>query len=136
MASSGGNPQAPLAGYDAQAAAEFCSHWLPAWTGNDPGRLASFYTEDAFYSDPARPAGIEGHDALLGYFTRLLARYPAWVWTHRRSLPVPEGFLNFWSATVDGSEESQFDGVCVVRLRDGLIFRNEVFFDASALKPR
>jgi hypothetical protein len=43
----------------------FASRWLPAWTGNDPERLAS-YTEDAFYSDPAVPDGIEGRDALSG----------------------------------------------------------------------
>lgn len=136
MAPSDGNSDASFTGYDAQAAAAFCGRWLPAWTGNDPGRLVGFYTDDAFYADPARPAGLQGREALLGYFSRLLARYPDWVWTHRRSLPVPDGFLNFWSATLDGSEQTRFDGVCVVRLRDGLIFRNEVFFDPAALRPR
>ena len=136
MASEGINPGTTFVGYDAEAAAGFCSRWLPAWTGNEPERLLGFYTEDAFYADPARPGGLQGRAALREYFTRLLARYPDWVWTHRRSLPVPDGFLNFWSATLDGSDATRFDGVCVVRLRDGLIFRNEVFFDPSALKPR
>jgi ketosteroid isomerase-like protein len=45
-------------------AREFAARWLPAWTGNDPERLASFYTEDAFYSDPAVPDGIPGRGAL------------------------------------------------------------------------
>lgn len=128
--------ETPFLGYDTQAAAEFCARWLPAWTGNDPARLVAFYTDDAFYADPARPAGIEGHDALLAYFTKLLARFPDWAWTHRHSLPVPDGFLNFWSATVDGREETRFEGVCVVQLRNGLIYRNEVFFDPAALRPR
>lgn len=136
MASGGINPGVSFVGYGAESAAEFCSRWLPAWTGNEPERLLGFYAEDAFYADPARPGGLQGQAALREYFTRLLARYPDWVWTHRRSLPVPDGFLNFWSATLDGSEATRFDGVCVVRLRDGLIYRNEVFFDASALKPR
>ena len=31
----------------------FCDQWLPAWTGNNPELLISFYSEDAFYSDPS-----------------------------------------------------------------------------------
>jgi hypothetical protein len=30
-------------------AKRFAEKWLPAWTGNDPEWLASFYSEDAFY---------------------------------------------------------------------------------------
>ena len=28
-----------------EQAAEFASKWLPAWTGNDPEKLAAFYSE-------------------------------------------------------------------------------------------
>lgn len=49
-------------GYDAEQAARFAAVWLPAWTGNDPQRLASSYREDAFYSDPHVPAGIRGRE--------------------------------------------------------------------------
>lgn len=41
-------------------AKEFAAKWLPAWTGNDPERLAAFYSEDAFYLDPAIPRGVKG----------------------------------------------------------------------------
>jgi hypothetical protein len=121
-------------GYDAGEAERFCAHWLPAWNGNDPERLLSFYSEDAFYSDPAVPSGLAGHEQLRTYFRRLLAAYPHWVWVHRRSLPVPEGFLNFWDATLTASANApSWSGVCVVQIRGGLIFRNEVFLDRSAM---
>src|SRR5512144_2297555 len=59
-------------GSTAADAKEFASRWLPAWTGNDPERLAAFYTDDAFYRDPAVPDGVRGKEALLAYFRALL----------------------------------------------------------------
>jgi SnoaL-like domain len=121
-------------GLDSGAAKDFAASWLPAWTGNDPERLAAFYTEDAFYSDPAVPDGVRGKDALLGYFRALLARFPDWKWTQTGAAPMEGGFLNFWHASIPvGSTVIECDGVCTVRLRDGLIERNEVFFDRSDL---
>jgi SnoaL-like domain len=124
----------PFLGYDTQQAAKFAAVWLPAWTGNDPERLASFYTEDAFYSDPHLPAGIRGRGALTAYFERLLARYPDWVWTQTASTPMRDGFVNFWQARVPlGGSELTLPGVCLVELREGLIARNQTLFDRSAL---
>ncbi len=115
-------------------AVEFAGRWLPAWTGNDPERLASFYTEDAFYSDPAIPEGVRGREALLEYFRVLLAHNPGWVWTNTGATPMEGGFLNHWHATVPvGESVVECDGVCTVRLRDGLIERNQVFFDRAEL---
>jgi hypothetical protein len=125
---------AALRALDEREAAEFANRWLPAWTGNRPALLASFYTPDAFYADPGIPAGVRGHDALLGYLTKLLGRYPDWVWTHRGSLPLADGFLNKWHATIPvGREVIEVDGVCTVQLREGRIYSNEVFFDRSEL---
>jgi hypothetical protein len=121
-------------GLDPQAARAFAERWLPAWTGNDPERLAAFYTDDAFYLDPAIPRGVRGREALLGYFRRLLARNPDWVWTHTGSTPLPGGFVNKWHATIPVADRVvEVDGVCTVELRDGRIARNEVYFDRSAL---
>jgi hypothetical protein len=115
-------------------AREFASRWLPAWTGNDPERLAAFYTDDAFYSDPAVPAGVRGKEALLSYFRALLARFPDWEWTNTGATPMEGGFLNRWHASVPvGGAVLECNGVCTVRLRDGLIERNEVFFDRAEL---
>lgn len=42
----------------ATQAREFAQRWLPAWTGRTTGQLASFYSDDALYRDPAVP--LEG----------------------------------------------------------------------------
>ena len=112
----------------------FADRWHPAWSGNRPELLASFYTDDAFYCDPAIPAGVRGREALLGYFRKLLARNPSWVWTQRGSIPLADGFLNQWHASIPAGETViEVDGVCTVQLRAGLIYRNEVYFDRSEL---
>jgi steroid delta-isomerase-like uncharacterized protein len=121
-------------GLDADAARAFAERWLPAWTGNDPERLASFYAEDAFYSDPAIPEGVQGRDALTAYFRRLLASNPDWIWEHEGSIALEGGFVNRWRATIPaGDGQIVCRGVCTVQLRDGQIARNEVFFDRTAL---
>lgn len=112
----------------------FAEHWLPAWTGNRPETLVSFYAPDAVYSDPAVPDGVSGTEALLAYFQHLLARNPDWVWTHTGSIPIQDGFLNRWHASIPvRGRRVEADGVCTVQLRDGLIYANHVFFDRSEL---
>lgn len=121
-------------GLTREEARAFAERWLPAWSGNRPELLVSFYGEDAFYADPAIPTGVRGREALLAYFRRLLAHNPNWVWTQRDSIPLRGGFLNLWHARVPvGERMLEVDGVCTVELRDGLIARNEVFFDRSEL---
>lgn len=114
-------------GLDEDEAREFAARWLPAWTGNDPERLAAFYTDDAFYADPGVPGGVQGKEALLAYFRKLLARYPDWVWTQERALPLQDGFLNFWKAEIpEAGKLVTLRGVCMVQLRDGMIYRKSL----------
>ncbi len=121
-------------GLDAASARAFAERWLPAWTGNDPLRLVAFYTDAAFYSDPAVPGGIQGRQALLYYFMALLARNPDSVWRHTGSIPLEEGFLNFWHASIPVEKEVvEVDGVCAVQLRGNLISANRVYFDRTEL---
>jgi hypothetical protein len=121
-------------GLDPDQARAFAETWLPAWTGNRPEHLASFYTEDCYYADPGVPGGVRGRDALVAYFSKLLGRNPDWVWTQRSSIPLKDGFLNEWHASIPvGDRTLEIDGVCVVQLRDGLIYSNEVYFDRSPL---
>ena len=123
-----------LQGLGSSDARAFAEQWLPAWTGNDPEKLVAFYTDDAFYSDPAIPNGVSGRDALLAYFRKLLGKNPAWVWTHQGSIPLADGFLNEWHASIPaGATTVEVDGVCTVQLRDGRIYRNQVYFDRSSL---
>lgn len=118
---------------DAEAR-QFADRWLPAWTGNDPERLIAFYSGDAHYSDPSVPEGVNGHNEILAYFRRLLARYPDWVWTNTAVRPLAGGFLNYWHAVIPvAGRVIKCDGVCTVILDGGLIVRNEVFFDRTTL---
>ena len=116
-------------------AEKFASRWLPAWTGNRPNELIAYYSEDAFYSDPGIPNGVKGKEALLGYFLKLLAQNPNWVWTQIEGIPMEDGFLNKWHARIPvGPKIVECVGVCFVQLdSNGLIRRNEVYFDRTEL---
>jgi hypothetical protein len=116
-------------------AREFAGRWLPAWTGNRPELLAAFYSEDTFYSDPGIPQGVHGRPVLTAYFRKLLAQNPDWVWTQVEGIPMEGGFLNKWKADIPvGPKTLTVFGVCLVQLdADGLIRRNEVYFDRTAL---
>jgi hypothetical protein len=119
----------------ATEAREFAERWLPAWTGNNPEWLASFYCEDAFYLDPAVPHGVTGKPALLEYFRKLLAYNPNWVWRQIEGLPMEGGFVNKWLARIPvGAKVLEVVGVCFVQLDTaGKIKRNEVYFDRAQL---
>ncbi len=118
-----------------EQAKEFASKWLPAWTGNDPEKLASFYSDDTLYLDPGIPKGVRGKDELLAYFRKLLGNNPDWVWTQLEPIPMEGGFLNKWLAKIPvGSMTIECVGVCLVQFSDdGLIRRNEVYFDRTEL---
>jgi hypothetical protein len=119
----------------AAAAAQLAQRWLPAWTGNDPERLAAFYSDDALYVDPGIPAGARGKAELLAYFSKLLAHNPNWVWTQLEAIPMEDGFLNKWLAKIPvGGKTLEIVGVCLVQLdAAGKIRRNEVYFDRTEL---
>jgi hypothetical protein len=115
-------------------ALDLCARWLPLWTGNHPDELAAVYSEDVFYRDAAKPDGIQGKPALLAYFRKLLATFPAWVWTVDDVWPVEGGFVLRWKAKIPvGGMVVQEDGMDLVLVRDGLVTRNEVYFDRTAL---
>lgn len=119
----------------AAEARDFARRWLPAWTGNNPELLASFYSDDTFYLDPAVPQGIRGKAALLAYFRKLLAYNPRWVWSQVEGIPMENGFLNKWLAQIPVRDKTiEITGVCTVQLDGaGKIKRNEVYFDRSEL---
>jgi SnoaL-like domain len=119
----------------AAEARAFAEKWLPAWSGNDPERLAGFYSDDALYVDPGVPDGVRGKAALLAYFRKLLAYNPEWVWTQIEGIPMQDGFLNKWRASIPvGNKTLEIVGVCLVQLDAARkIRRNEVYFDRSEL---
>jgi hypothetical protein len=109
--------------------AAFCHDWLAAWMSGDAPRLRRFYSQDAFYSDPARPQGLRGPE-LLSYFEKLLAKNPGWLWEAAEILPTAKGFCLKWQADF---RPGQVTGLDIVELDGRLITRNEVYFDRAAL---
>jgi hypothetical protein len=118
-----------------EEAKEFASRWLPAWTGNNPEKLADFYSDDAFYLDPTIPQGVKGKESLILYFRKLLGQNPNWVWTQIEPIPMEGGFLNKWLARIPvGDKAIDCVGVCFVQFNEqGKIRRNEVYFDTRVL---
>jgi hypothetical protein len=124
----------PMQSMAPEEARRFAATWLPAWTKNDPKKLASFYTDDLFYSDPTIPEGVVGKAAFIRYLSRLLANNPDWVWTHESAVPLENGFLNRWKLDAPvGDRIITCRGVCTVQMTGGLIYRNEVYFDTRHL---
>jgi len=121
--------------YTSIEAKQFAEKWLPAWSGNNPELLASFYSEDAFYLDPGIPDGVKGKSELLKYFRKLLANNPHWIWTQIEGIPMEDGFVNKWLAKIPvGPVTLDIIGVCLVQLDSaGKIRRNEVYFDRNSL---
>jgi len=121
--------------FTAIEAKQFAEKWLPAWSGNNPELLVSFYSEGAFYLDPGVPDGVKGKAELLAHFRKLLANNPNWVWSQIEGIPLADGFLNKWLAKIPvGSVTLEIVGVCLVQLDGaGKIRRNEVYFDRTEL---
>lgn len=106
------------------------SKWLASWTGNHPDILVDFYTQDAFYLDPANPKGINGKEHLFAYFKKLLGRNPNWKWTKEEIFTTEKGFIIKWKAEIPVSQENLvIYGLDIVELTDNKISRNEVYFD-------
>ena len=113
----------------------FAAKWLPAWTGNNPEKLADYYSDDVFYLDPGIPKGVRGKKELINYFKKLLAQNPKWVWTQIESIPLENGFLNKWLAKIPVGEKTiECVGICFLQFDEQeKIRRNEVYFDRSEL---
>lgn len=109
---------------------QFCDEWLKAWSGNQPEQLLAFYSDNAFYSDPAFPNGLSGKSALKNYFIKLLAANPDWKWEVVEIFTTSKGFTLKWRATVPvKSQTISFCGLDIVELENNKICRNEVYFD-------
>ncbi len=115
-------------------AEEFCGLWLPAWTGNNPEKLLTFYGHNAYYSDPTIPQGLKGHDKILPYFRKLLENNPNWRWTTEEIFPGEKGFTLKWKAVIPVRNTEIIEyGMDIVELNDNKISRNEVYFDTRKL---
>jgi hypothetical protein len=115
-------------------AKDFCNQWLSAWTGNRPEFLISFYSDDAFYSDPYIPQGLKGKEQILKYLRKLISIYPDWKYEHVEIFPTENGFTLKWKVSLPFKNGIVVDyGVDIVEISNGRIDRNEVYFDTVRL---
>lgn len=112
---------------------DWIDQWLSAWTDNQPQKLLAYYTQDACYTDPANPNGLQGHEQLEKYFTKLLGKNPDWVWSAREVIPTEKGCTLKWNAKIPvGDQLLEIQGLDIVEISHGKISRNEVYFDRTA----
>lgn len=115
---------------DKNSLPDFTKKWLTSWTGNKPGTLLDFYSDDAFYLDPANPKGLKGKEQLFTYFKKLLEKNPNWKWIGEEIFPTEKGFTLKWKAEIPVDFEILvIYGLDIVELRNEKISRNEVYFD-------
>ncbi|MBI2519719.1 MAG: nuclear transport factor 2 family protein [Bdellovibrio sp.] len=106
---------------------------MDAWSGNRPDFLLSFYSENAYYQDPAHPNGLRGHHEILSYFKKLLAKNPNWRWECQEIFSTEKGFTLKWCAHIPGL--NPIIGLDIVEITDNQITRNEVYFDTALMRP-
>ncbi|MCU0576816.1 MAG: nuclear transport factor 2 family protein [Desulfobacterota bacterium] len=117
-----------------EIAKDFCNQWLPAWTGNNPELLISFYSEDAFYSDPFIPQGLKGKYQILSYLRKFISLYPNWKYEHVEIFPTENGFTLKWKVSLPINNDTVVGyGLDIVEISDDKIVRNEVYFDTARL---
>jgi hypothetical protein len=115
-------------------AKDFCDQWLPAWTGNRPELLISFYSEDAFYSDPFIPEGRKGHEKILAYLRKFISPYPDWKYEPVEIFPTENGFTLKWKVSLPVNNGTVVEnGLDIVEIANDKITRNEVYFDTASL---
>ncbi len=122
---------------DKAALTDFSVHFLDCWTSQDVGSVLSCYTDDLVYLDPNTRGEIRGGDAFGRYLAKL---FSAWrmEWKFRDAHPHLNGddFTLLWRGSFmkpGGGITVEADGMDLVQVKDGLITRNEVYFDRSAL---
>lgn len=113
---------------------------LDAWNRHDVEAVVATYTDPLSYRDPNTRGPIESHDALRRYLTKLFERWEM-TWRTGEVFPLEgvNGSAVTWRATfrLRSSEQSvEVDGMDLVLLdEDGLIRRDDVYFDRAVLAP-
>jgi ketosteroid isomerase-like protein len=111
--------------------------FLETWNTQDVEKVTACYAADVHYLDPNTKGVVHGADAMRRYLTKLLA---AWDMHYALKEAVPfkdaEGGAVLWHAVLrkaGGDKSVEVDGMDLVIFENGLIKRNEVYFDRAAL---
>lgn len=116
---------------------KLADRFLGAWNVQRVDKVLACYTEDLVYRDPNTRGSVNGREAMGRYLTKLFSKWTM-HWSLREAFPLAgvEGAAVLWRASLraaSGSTTVETDGMDLVLLRDGLICRNEVYFDRAGL---
>jgi ketosteroid isomerase-like protein len=124
-------------GIDLAEAIRLSEAILAAWNEQDVEKVVACYTEDCSYLDPNTRGPVVGREALRRYLTKLFGRWRM-HWSRREAFLLSDGggtaFL--WHAELTpagGGRTAEIDGMDLALVRDGKLYRNEVYFDRAAL---
>jgi uncharacterized protein (TIGR02246 family) len=124
-------------GIDLAEAVRLSDAILAAWNEQDVEKVVDCYTEDCVYLDPNTRGPVVGREALRRYLTKLFARWRM-HWSRREAFLLADGggtaFL--WQAELTpaaGGATAKIEGMDLALVRDGKLYRNEVYFDRAAL---
>ena len=118
---------------------DLARRFLDAWNTQLVEAVVGCYTPDVVYRDPNTRGAVSGAGAMRRYLAKLFERWQM-HWSLREGFPLAgtEGAAVLWTATFrmsGGATTVSADGMDLVVLRDGLIARNEVYFDRAVLAP-
>jgi ketosteroid isomerase-like protein len=117
--------------------------FIHAWNTQDVATVLACYTPDVLYRDPNTRGFVTGRQALGRYLTKLFSRWNM-HWDLREvhtfaGVDGQEGSAVLWTAELAPVGRSHeivtVDGMDLALLRDGLLSRNEVYFDRTVLAP-
>ncbi len=118
---------------------EMSEKFLAAWNEQDVEKVAGCYAPDLQYIDPNTKGQITDGASFRRYLKKLFA---AWEmhWSLREAYPFKdgEGGVVLWHAKIarpGRAEAIEIDGMDLVLFEDGLVRRNDVYFDRAALSP-
>jgi uncharacterized protein (TIGR02246 family) len=124
-------------GIDLAEALRLSEAILAAWNEQDVEKVLAWYTEDCVYLDPNTRGPVVGREALRRYLTKLFARWRM-HWSRREAFLLADGVSTafLWRAELTpaaGGKTATIEGMDLALVRDGRLYRNEVYFDRAAL---
>ncbi len=118
---------------------QFVEKFLGAWNSSEVDKVAACYSEDLIYKDPNTNGAVTDQKSFKRYLTKLLGNWDM-TWSSKEAFEFTEGggWAFLWRAEIKkpgANTGVTIDGMDLVVIKDGLISRNEVYFDRSALLP-
>ncbi len=113
--------------------------FLQAWNSRDVDMVASCYSENLVYRDPNTRGEITDQPSFRRYLKKLLSSWEM-TWHEKEAFRAqkPGAWTFLWRADIrkpGGDVKVVVNGMDLVVIENGLIARNEVYFDRLALAP-